>query len=197
VAVFPTTNFPPIIVGVDNGVMPIEQMEVAITRARAAVRAVPGLEDVRSVSSRGSAEINLFFNWNVDMLRDTPARRCGVSRVQSSLPSTAKIQNHTPRLLELSDHRLQLTSDTDGRRRISGSWPPIPRSSRGLRLPSGRQRPQSRAASGLNFTSLVDPPRSWLRAKTSVADIVNARENLPMSSTSPGLLSRNNQLFSP
>ena len=32
VAVFPTTNFPRIIIGVDNGVMPIEQMEVTITR---------------------------------------------------------------------------------------------------------------------------------------------------------------------
>ena len=28
IAVFPTTNFPRIIVGVDNGVMPINQMEV-------------------------------------------------------------------------------------------------------------------------------------------------------------------------
>ena len=32
VAVFPTTNFPRIIIGVDNGVTPIEQMEVSITR---------------------------------------------------------------------------------------------------------------------------------------------------------------------
>src|SRR5712672_3835007 len=64
VAVFPTTNFPRIIIGVDNGVMPIEQMEVAITRPlEEAVRTVPGLEDVRSTTSRGSAEINLFFNW--------------------------------------------------------------------------------------------------------------------------------------
>src|SRR5215831_456847 len=66
VAVFPTTNFPRIIIGVDNGVMPIEQMEVSITRPlEETVRTVPGLEDVRSVTSRGSAEINLFFNWNV------------------------------------------------------------------------------------------------------------------------------------
>ena len=50
VAVFPTTNFPRIIIGVDNGVMPIEQMEVTITRRiEEAVRVVPGLEDVRSV----------------------------------------------------------------------------------------------------------------------------------------------------
>ena len=44
VAVFPTTNFPRVIVGVDNGVMPIEQMEVSITRPiEAAVRTVPGI----------------------------------------------------------------------------------------------------------------------------------------------------------
>src|SRR5262245_13622060 len=69
VAVFPTTTFPRIIVGVDNGVMPIEQMEVAITRPiEQAVNSVPGLEDVRSITSRGSAEIDLSFDWNVDML---------------------------------------------------------------------------------------------------------------------------------
>src|SRR5437660_8138993 len=68
VAVFPTTNFPRIIIGIDNGVMPIEQMEVSITRPiEEAVRSVPGLENVRSITSRGSAELNLFFNWSVDM----------------------------------------------------------------------------------------------------------------------------------
>src|SRR5579863_9098580 len=69
IAVFPTTNFPRIIVGVDNGVMPIEQMEVTITRPlEQAVNSVPGLEDVRSTTSRGSAEIDLSFNWSVDMV---------------------------------------------------------------------------------------------------------------------------------
>ena len=32
VAVFPSTNFPRVIIGVDNGVMPIDQMMVTITR---------------------------------------------------------------------------------------------------------------------------------------------------------------------
>src|SRR6476646_6900831 len=59
VAVFPTTNFPRIIVSIDNGVMPIEQMEVTITRPlEQAVNSVPGLQDVRSITSRGSAEID-------------------------------------------------------------------------------------------------------------------------------------------
>src|SRR3982750_4263412 len=69
VSVFPTTNFPRVIIGVDNGVMPIEQMEVTITRPlEAAVRAVPGIETVRSVTSRGSAEIDLAFSWSVNTL---------------------------------------------------------------------------------------------------------------------------------
>ena len=60
VAVFPTTNFPRIIVGVDNGVTPIEQMEASITRPlEEDVRSVPGLENVRSITGRGSAEIDL------------------------------------------------------------------------------------------------------------------------------------------
>src|SRR5580698_3849919 len=47
IAVFPATNFPLIIVGIDNGVMPIDQMEVTITRPiEEAVNSVQGLEDV-------------------------------------------------------------------------------------------------------------------------------------------------------
>src|SRR6266480_463086 len=62
VAVFPTTNFPRIIIGVDNGVMPIEQMEVTVTRPiEQAVNGVPGLQDVRSRTSRGEAEVSLMF----------------------------------------------------------------------------------------------------------------------------------------
>jgi multidrug efflux pump subunit AcrB len=95
VAVFPTTDFPRVIIGVDNGVMPIEQMEVTITRPiEAAVRSVPGLEDVRSVTGRGSAEVNLFFNWNVNMRETLQMVDAAVSRVQSTLPATAQIQTH-------------------------------------------------------------------------------------------------------
>jgi len=32
IAVFPATNFPRIVIGIDNGVMPIDQMMVTITR---------------------------------------------------------------------------------------------------------------------------------------------------------------------
>src|ERR1700719_1503578 len=92
IAVFPSTNFPRIIIGVDNGVMPIDQMEVTITRPiEEAVNSVPGIEDVRSVTSRGSAEVHLFFNWGVDMLLTLQQVNSAIARIQSQLPSTAQI----------------------------------------------------------------------------------------------------------
>ena len=54
VSVFPATNFPRIVLAVDNGVMPIDQMMVTVTRpVEEAVNSVPGLEEVRSTTSRG------------------------------------------------------------------------------------------------------------------------------------------------
>src|SRR5664279_6006376 len=60
IAVFPETNFPRVVIGVDNGVMPVEQMQVTVTKPiEDAVNSVPGLKTVRSTTSRGTAEISL------------------------------------------------------------------------------------------------------------------------------------------
>src|SRR5215831_1884010 len=70
VSVFPSTNFPRVLIAVDNGVMPIDQMMVTVTRRiEEAVNSVPGLLTVRSITSRGSAEIDLYFRWDVDMFQ--------------------------------------------------------------------------------------------------------------------------------
>ncbi len=92
ISVFPDTNFPRIVIGVDNGVMPVEQMQVTITKPiEDAVNSVPGLMTVRSTTSRGSAEISLFFDWNVDMFRTLQLTDAALAKIQSSLPSTTKI----------------------------------------------------------------------------------------------------------
>src|SRR5207302_5469069 len=89
VAVFPSTDFPRIVVGIDNGVAPINQMEVMITRPiEEAMNSVPGLDQVRSITSRGSAEVNLFFNWKVDMFQTLQYVNAALARVQSTLPPT-------------------------------------------------------------------------------------------------------------
>src|SRR4249919_2854879 len=192
VAVFPTTNFPLIIIGVDNGVTPIEQMEVTVTRPlEEAVREVPGLEDVRSTTSRGSAEINLFFNCSVDMLETLQLVDAAVSRAQSTLPATAQIRTNRLDFSSFPIIGYSLTSETVPQRDLweLASYEIKPRLNRlpGVAsvLIQGGQRPE--------FHVVVDPSR-MLRAKTSIADLVAAvnRTNLI---DSPGLVSRNHQLF--
>jgi CzcA family heavy metal efflux pump len=192
VSVFPTTNFPRIVIGVDNGVMPIEQMEVSITRAlEAAVRSVPGLQSVRSITSRGSAQIDLFFDWNVNMIDTLQTVDAALSLARSSLPPTVQIQ---ARRLDFSSFPIIGYSLTSSSVPLTDLWElatydikPRLNSLSGVAsvLVQGGQRPE--------FHVVVDPAR-MLRAKTSIADILGAinRTNII---DSPGLLSRNHQLF--
>src|SRR3979490_692637 len=70
ISVFPDTNFPRIVIGGDNAVIADDQMQVTITKPiEDAINSVPGITTVRSTTSRGSAEVSLFFDWNVDMFQ--------------------------------------------------------------------------------------------------------------------------------
>ncbi len=113
IAVFPDTNFPRVVIGVDNGVMPVEQMQVTITQPlEDAVNSVPGLQTVRSTTSRGSAEVDLFFDWSVDMFRTLELVNSAVSRVQQALPATAKITTNRLTFATFPILGYSLTSDT-------------------------------------------------------------------------------------
>src|ERR1700722_16684155 len=113
VSVFPNTDFPRIVIGVDNGVMPIDQMLVVITRPiEEAVNSVPGLLKVQSITSRGSAEIDLFFAWNSDMILTLQRVDAVVARLQSELPSTAKIETHRMTFAVFPILGYSITSDT-------------------------------------------------------------------------------------
>lgn len=113
IAVFPETNFPRVVIGVDNGVMPVEQMQVTITKPiEDAVNSVPGLQTVRSTTSRGSAEVSLFFDWSADMFQTLQLVNAALSRVQQSLPSTAKITTNRLTFATFPILGYSLTSDT-------------------------------------------------------------------------------------
>src|ERR1700712_870854 len=113
VAVFPSTDFPRIVVGVDNGVAPIDQMQVTTTQPiEEALNGVPGLETVRSTTSRGSAEVNLFFNWNVNMFQTLEFVNAALARVQSTLPPTAKLTSNRLTFAAFPILGYSLTSDS-------------------------------------------------------------------------------------
>jgi CzcA family heavy metal efflux pump len=192
VAVFPTTNFPLIKVGIDNGVMPIEQMEVTITRpVEQAVNSVPGLEAVRSTTSRGSAEVELFFNWNADMVETLQMVDAAVSRIQSSLPATAKIETHRLDFSSFPILGYSITSDKVSQTELweLATYDLKPRLNRlngvSTVLVQGGQQPE--------FHITLDPAK-MLRAQVTVNDVL-AAVNRTNIIDSPGLMSRNHQLF--
>ena len=67
-SVFPQTDFPRVVVLVNNGIMPADEMMATVTRPiEEVMKDIPGAISVRSATERGSAQINVFFNWRVDM----------------------------------------------------------------------------------------------------------------------------------
>ena len=75
---------------VDNGVMPADEMMATITRPiEEAMKDIPGSASVKSATGRGSAEINVFFNWSVDMVQSEHYVVGRLSQIRSTLPPTA------------------------------------------------------------------------------------------------------------
>lgn len=89
-SVFPRTDFPRVVILVDNGVMPADELMATVTRPiEEAMKDIPGSESVKSATGRGSAEINVFFNWSVDMVQSELYVVGRLSQIRSALPSTA------------------------------------------------------------------------------------------------------------
>lgn len=112
-SVFPSTNFPRVVIGIDNGVMPVDQMQVTITKPiEDAVNSVPGLLSVQSITSRGSAEVDLFFNWKVNMITTLELVDAALAKVQQSLPATVQIRTNRLTFATFPLVGYSLTSDT-------------------------------------------------------------------------------------
>src|SRR5262249_22062894 len=65
----------------------------------------------RSTTSRGSAEVSLFFDWNVDMYRTLQLVDAAVARVRQTLPTTAVITTNRLTFATFPIVGYSLTSD--------------------------------------------------------------------------------------
>jgi CzcA family heavy metal efflux pump len=89
-SIFPQTNFPRVVILIDNGVMPANEMMATITRpVEESMKDIPGVRTVRSKTGRGSAEINVFFTWQTDMVQAELYVQGRLAVVQKTLPATA------------------------------------------------------------------------------------------------------------
>jgi CzcA family heavy metal efflux pump len=191
ISVFPNTNFPRIVVGVDNGVMPIDQMLVTITRPiEEAVNSVPGLQKVQSITSRGSAEVDLFFDWKSDMILTLQRVDAVVARLQAELPPTAKVETHRLTFAVFPIIGYSLTSDTVPQNKLweIATYDLKPRINRldgvATVIIQGGRVPE--------FQVTPDPAR-LLTAGVTVPDILEAVRRTNMID-SPGLIEHEHQL---
>src|SRR5689334_7518979 len=192
VAVFPETDFPRIVIGVDNGVFPIDQMLVTVTRPiEEAVNTVQGLDHLWSITSRGTAEIDLFFSWKVDMYRTLELVNAAVARVQPTLPSTARLTANRLTFAAFPTMGYSLTSDKVSQTRLweLATYEIKPRLNRQTGVSNivvqGGQVPE--------FQVQPDPAK-LVQAGVTIPNIVDAigRSNMI---DSPGLIEANHQLI--
>jgi CzcA family heavy metal efflux pump len=191
VSVFPATNFPRIVIGVDNGVMPIDQMQVTVTRPiEEVVNSVPGLERVLSLTSRGSAEVDLFFNWNVDMFQTLQSVNAALARAQAALPSTAVVTSNRLTFAAFPIMGYSMVSATVPQTTL---W----------QLANYTVKPQLNRINGVSSVAVQGGQEPEFQIEADPAKLVEAQVTVPglldaLSKSnlidSPGLLERDHQL---
>src|SRR5712664_3325905 len=119
-SVFPQTNFPRVVILVDNGVMPGDEMMATITRPiEEVMKDIPGTITIRSATGRGSAEISVFFNWQVDMIQSELYVLGRLAQIRAQLPATATTTTWRLTFSAFPIIGVSLTSPTRG---ITSLW---------------------------------------------------------------------------
>lgn len=119
-SVFPQTDFPRVVILIDNGVMPADEMMATITRPiEEAMKDIPGSVNIRSSTGRGSAEVNVFFTWRTDMIEAELYVLSRLSQIRSTLPATAETRVHRLTFSAFPIIGISLTSKT---RSITELW---------------------------------------------------------------------------
>ncbi len=114
-SVFPQTDFPRVVILVDSGVMPADEMMATITRPiEESIKDIPGAVNIRSATGRGSAEINVFFTWQTDMIQAELYVLGRLSQIRSTLPANATTAVHRLTFSAFPMIGISLTSKTRG-----------------------------------------------------------------------------------
>ena len=115
VALFPHVDFPRIVVALEAGDRPADQMLIAITQpVEQTVRAVRGVAGVRSTTTRGSAELSINFRWGTDMAEALQLVESAVSHALAQLPSgtTFNVRRMDPAVFPVAGYSLTSKSSS-------------------------------------------------------------------------------------
>ncbi len=93
VSLFPSVDFPRVVLTLDAGDRPAEQMIMQVTvPVEEAIRRVPGVRNVRSTTSRGTADVSVNFDWGADMIASTLEVNAAVSQIMPLLPAGTRLE---------------------------------------------------------------------------------------------------------
>ena len=90
---FPEVTFPKIKVIADNGLQPVGKMMITVTKhhSKNAIKRVPGLKNIRSITSRGSCEISAFMGWKEDIDLCKQQVESSINQIKDELPPGTNI----------------------------------------------------------------------------------------------------------
>jgi multidrug efflux pump subunit AcrB len=113
VSLFPHVNFPLIRINFDAGDRPAQRMAVEVTSpVEEALRAVPGVREIKSDTTRGNAEIKLIFDWGQDMTGALLQAESQINKILPALPpgTVFEIRRMDPTVFPVIAY--SMTSDT-------------------------------------------------------------------------------------
>ncbi len=191
-AIFPSVTFPIVKVIADVGEEPAAQVMPTVTRPlEEAILRVPGIERVRSVTSRGSTEISALFAWGTDMRVALQRVQGEAQRVRPDLPPGTRVDVEwmNPAVFPILGYAL--TSDTLSQAQLLAHAEYVLKPAL-LRVP-GVSQIQIQGGRRREFQIRLDESKLAGRGITA-ADVVTAvrKENDVLSA---GLVEANHELY--
>jgi multidrug efflux pump subunit AcrB len=110
VSLFPEITFPKIKVIADAGLQPVDKMMITVTKPlENAIKKVPDLADIRSITSRGSCEISAFLDWDANVDISKQQIEAQVEEIRNDLPQgvTITVEKMNPSILPVIGYTLE------------------------------------------------------------------------------------------
>jgi len=192
VAIFPQTDFPRVVIIIDDGVVPAPQVLVSVTRPiEEAMNGLPGVVRIRSTTQRGGCDVSLFFDWKVNIIESLQMVQERLAQMASSLPpgaSIRRVERLTFAVFPVAGYSLTSDARDPASLRDLATYVVRPRLTRlsgiaAVAVAGGEKR---------EFHVTVDPARLVARGVSleQVVDAVNKANII----ASPGLIEENHQL---
>lgn len=109
-SLFPEITFPKIKIIADAGLQPVNKMMITVTKPMEnAIKQVPDLKSIRSITSRGSCEISAFMEWKANIDLSQQRIESKIAAIRNQLPAEVQItvEKMNPSILPVMGYTLE------------------------------------------------------------------------------------------